>query len=138
MTAPVEYKTLKVSPDIHRRIHSIAAKLETSADGAIAFLLGANTCRIPLTPTEEERWKEAAQAQGLTMPEFAKLRVEAALSLGCDPGLLHHNIERIGRTVDALGHMAGVRPEDVQPRRARSTPGTPPAPRQDTGGIPPR
>ena len=46
MTAPVEYKSIKVSPDIHRRIHSIAAKLETTADGALAFQLGAGTVRL--------------------------------------------------------------------------------------------
>lgn len=122
MSAPVETKTIKVSPDVHRRIHSIAAKLETTADGAIAFLLGAGTVRVPVTDTERERWNAAAQAAGRSVPEFVKLRVEAALTLGCDPAMLHHNIARIGRTVDAIGRMAGVLPPQAPHPSTTSTP----------------
>lgn len=129
MSAPVEYKTIKVSPDIHRRIHSIAAKLETTADGAIAFLLGSGTVRVPVSDTERDRWNTAAQHAGLSVEEFVKLRVEAALALGCDPGILHANIERIGRavhtmarTVDALGRAAVIVPPDAP---APYTPRTP-------------
>ncbi|WP_298561404.1 hypothetical protein, partial [Streptomyces luteogriseus] len=116
MTAPVEYKSIKVSPDIHRRIHSIAAKLETTADGALAFLLGAGTVRVPVSPAEKARWNAAAQAQGLTVEEFVKLRVEAALALGCDVGKLHQNISQIHQTVSALGRLAGLPQPPSTPR----------------------
>jgi len=130
MTAPTEYKSLKVSPDIHRRIHAIAAKLETTADGALAFLLGAGTVRVPVSPTERDRWNAAAQAAGLTVEEWVKLRVEAALALGCDPGMLHQHVRRIGQTVDALARLAGVPPQS-------STPRTPRGPAARPAGTPP-
>lgn len=122
MSAPVESKTIKVSPDVHRRIHSIAAKLETTADGAIAFLLGSGTVRVPVSTTERDRWNDAAQAAGLSVEEFVKLRVEAALALGCDPGILHANIERIGRTVDRLARAAVVVPPPPAPQSTTGTP----------------
>lgn len=127
MTAPAEYKTIKVSPDIHRRIHSIAAKLETTADGAIAFLLGAGTVRVPVTTTERDRWIAAAQSAGLSVEEFVKLRVEAALALGSDPYMVHQHVQHIARTVDAIASVAGITVPPSTPR-APATPRPPAAP----------
>ncbi len=108
MTAPIDIKSVKVSTETHRRIHALATELGTTADGALAYLLGSSTVRVPVSDAQLTRWNAAADALGLTVEEFVRLRVEAALALGTDPVMIHRNIERIGATVDAIRAAAGI------------------------------
>lgn len=127
MTAPVEYKTLKVSPEVHRKIHTIAAKLETSADGAIASLLDSSTVRVPVSEQQRERWTEAAESVGVPVEEFVKLRVEAALQYTGDPAALRTIYDH----VFAIAYHHGITPVRSAPL-PRQVPGT------STGGRPPQ
>lgn len=131
MTSPVTYKTVKVSPEIHERIHSIAGKLNGSADDAIAWLLGAGTVRVPVSEAERARWTAAAEERGLSVPEWVKLRCEAALLLGCDPGLLFQHVHRIGKNTDIIARAVGVTPPEAPEVH-------PPGTTESPGGIPPR
>lgn len=110
MTAPVERLSIKVSQQNHAQIHDMAARMGTSADGVISALLGPGTVRIPVSAVEHERWTSAAQAAGLAVDEWVKLRVEAALTLGSDPGMFARNLERVGRNVDIIARAVGVAP----------------------------
>jgi hypothetical protein len=134
MTAPVDYKTIKVSAEVHRRIHNIAAKLNTSADGAIAFLLGDSTVRVPVSDQQRERWKAAAETAGASVEEFVKLRVEAAIQYTGDPAALRTIYDH----VFAIAHHAGITPVRPAPLPRQSTPGAPTAPHGSTGGRSPQ
>lgn len=120
MTSPVTYKTIKVSPETHKRVHDLAAKLGGSADDALDHLLGTSTVQVPVTAIQRRRWNEAADAQGMLLPEFVKMRVEAAITYGADP----HGLTLIFEHVQALTKAAGILP-------IRATP-----PPRDTGGRP--
>ena len=120
MTAPVERQSIKVSPEIHRQIHELAARQGTTAAGAIALLLGPGTVRVPVSEVERNRWTTAAQAAGLSVDEWVKLRVEAALTLGSDPGMFARNLERIGHNVDIIARALSIAPPTGgQPSTAR-------------------
>jgi hypothetical protein len=111
MTAPVQYKTIKVSAATHRQIHDLANRLGGSADDALAQILSPYTVRIPLTPAQYDRWTQGARAAGVSLDQFAQLRVEAALMFGTDPGA----IGLMYRNIAALCTAAGITP--AQPPR---------------------
>lgn len=127
MTAPVDNKTIKVSPEVHRRIHNIAAKLNTSADGAIAFLLGDSTVRVPVSEEQRERWNAAAETVGVPVEEFVKLRVEAAIQYTGDPQALRSIYDH----VFAVAYHMGITPVRSAPLPREST-------TSYTGGVPPK
>lgn len=111
MTAPPEYKTIKVSPEVHRKIHTMANDLNTSADGAIAFLLGTSTVRVPVSDVQRERWKTAADAAGVTLAEFVVLRVESAIQYTGDPQALKTLYDH----VFAIAYHHGITPVRAAP-----------------------
>lgn len=125
MTAPVQYKTIKVSAETHRQIHDLAARLGGSADDALGHLLDASTIRVPVSDIQRERWSGAAAHAGVSLPEFIRMRVEAALTYGTDPGTLN----MIYRDVHALCIANGITP-------TLTAPAAPSAPARSTTGIP--
>lgn len=127
MTPPGVYKTLKVSPETHARVHELANRLNGSADEAIAYLLGRSTVCVPLSAIQRERWKTAADEAGVALPEFVKMRVEAALQYDGDLSalwLIRDQLRVIARTLGA--------PVQRDPSTTTSTQGVPPSP----GGTP--
>lgn len=104
MTAPVSYKTIKVSSQTHGQIHDLAQQLGGSADEALAHLLDSSTVRVPVSDIQRQRWNEAAEAAGVSLSEFIRLRIEAALQYGTDPT----TIELVYRGVHALCSAAGI------------------------------
>lgn len=119
MTTPDTTKTIRVSPETHRRIFDLAERLGGTADEALARLLDESTVRIQLSETQRKRWSEAANGIGVSIPEFAMLRVEAALQFGTDPGtmqLIYNDVRRLARPVDA---MSTRRPADTDASTGR-------------------
>lgn len=105
MTAPVTYKTLKVSAETHKAVHDLAHRLGGSADDALQLLIGESTVRIALSEIQRQRWVEAAAAVGVGVGEFVKNRVEAALQYGSDPGTMQTmwaEVNKIGKTVHRI------------------------------------
>lgn len=118
-TNPPETKTIRVRLETHKRLMDLAERLDGSADDALAHLLGTSTVRVPVSDIQRQRWSEAAYTAGVSLPDFVKMRVEAALQWGGDPGTL-------GVIYDQLRHVCeflGMRRRTVD----QSTP--PPAPR---------
>lgn len=125
MTAPVSYKSVKVSPQTHAQIHDLAQQLGASADEALAHVLDSYTIRIRLSPLQHERWTTAAAHAGMTVAAFVQARIEAALTYGTDPGafgLMYRNIA-------ALCTAAGITPARPPASTPQSTTGTPPVDR---------
>lgn len=106
MTTEPQYKSLRVSPETHRKIHDLAAKLNGSADEALAFLLGLSTVRVPVSPEQRARWQAAADNAGQQLGAFVEARVEGALMYGGDP----YGLQLIYEHVRALTQHAGVQP----------------------------
>jgi len=117
MTAPVNTKSIRVSPETHARIARIADRTGGTMEGALAFLLGESTIRVPVSDTERARWTEAADRLGLSVEEFVKLRVEAALQYGADPLALMQVYEYVRGIADTVG--ARPRPVYRAPQEGR-------------------
>lgn len=109
MGTPATTKTLRVSQETHERVHKLAEKLGGTAEDALRFLLGSSTVRVPVSDTQRRRWERAAAVQGVSLSEFVRLRVEAALAFDADPIGLHMIYEH----VRALTEAAGVKPIPV-------------------------
>lgn len=93
-------KTIRVRTETHKRLMDLAERLEGSADDALGHLLGASTVRVPVSDIQRERWSDAAHAAGVTLPEFVKMRVEAALQYGADQaamGAIYNQVLEICR-----------------------------------------
>jgi hypothetical protein len=97
-----ETKTLRVSVETHAEVHALADKLKGSADDALQHLLGMSTVRVPLSEQQRDRWIQKATEIGVTLPEFVKLRVEAAIQFGADPGTLHGIYQRVGQILELM------------------------------------
>jgi hypothetical protein len=117
MTAPRDTKQLRVSPEMHAKIMGLAAQLRGTADEALRQLLAPTTVHVPLTPVQHRRWKDEAQAAGVTVPQLVNRCVEASLSRG-DSVL----IERTYYTVRALAAHHGVNPAAGIPLRTDDPP----------------
>lgn len=112
MNTPPERKSLKVSTDVHSRVHQLATELGESAQGAIRVLTDPSTVRLPLSTTQHERWTAYAQAAGIPLAAWIEQRVEAAIQYGTDPGTMHLVLD----TVRALAREAGVTVRRSTPR----------------------
>lgn len=88
MNNPPDRKSLKVSPDVHSRVHQLATELGASAQGAIRLLVDPSTVRLPLSTTQHERWTAYAEAAGIPLTEWITHRVEAAIQYGTDQGTM--------------------------------------------------
>lgn len=88
MTTPPDRKSLKVSPDVHSRVHQLATELGASAQEAIRLLVDPSTVRLPLSTQQHERWTAYAQAAGIPLAEWITHRVEAAIQYGTDQGTM--------------------------------------------------
>jgi hypothetical protein len=104
MTNPTERKTLKVSPDVHSRVHLVATELGASAHEAIRVLTDPSTVRLPLSPVQHERWTRYADAAGIPLAEWITHRVEAAIQYGTDQGTM----AEVLRLVRALAKAPGT------------------------------
>ena len=113
MTDPTERKSLKVSPDVHSRVHQLATELGASAQGAIQILMDPSTVRLPLSTTQHERWTRYADAAGIPLAEWITHRVEAAIQYGTDQGTMAE-VLRIVRTLAAARTPAAPRRTLVQ------------------------
>lgn len=106
MTSPTDTKTVRVALDTHTQLHDLAAQLNGTADDAVRHLLGLSTIRVPVSDIQRKRWTDSARAAGVSVDEFVKMRVEAAMEFGTDPS----TIRQIWSTVNALAGAAGIRP----------------------------
>lgn len=79
MTAPIESKSAKFSPEVHAEILRVAREIGGTMDDALRHVLGMSTIRVPVTDVQRERWTEAADVVGVTVEQFVLLRVESAL-----------------------------------------------------------
>ena len=129
MTAPIDRMSIKVTPEVHRLVHDLATELQCTANDAIAHLAGSSTVRVPVTEVEYERWKAAADSRGLRVDEWVKLRVEAALMIDMDPGMLSRNLQSLNANMNVIARHMGLMPSGGQ----RSAPGG----RPSTGAPPP-
>lgn len=109
MATPPGTKTVRVSLQTHEKLMDLADRINGSADDALAFLLGTSTVRVPISDIQRNRWSEAAAAAGVSLSEFVRMRVEAAIEYGADP----QGLQRIYEHVQALTAAAGVRPIPV-------------------------
>lgn len=91
---------------------ALAAALGGTADDALRHLLGMSTIRVAVTDIQRRRWIAAADATGVSVDEFVRLRIEACLQFGTD-GVA---IQRVVNGVDALCRQAGLRPVHVDPK----------------------
>lgn len=96
-------KSLKVSAETHQRIHDLAVRLETTADGALNHLLGISSVRVPLSDVQRTRWQAYADASGVSLAAWIMLRVEAAMQYGHDPGTMHLVLATVRAIADAEG-----------------------------------
>jgi hypothetical protein len=113
MGTPTDSKTIRVSNETHKRLMSLAADINGTADDALSHLLGLSTVRVPVSEVQRERWTAYANAQGVSIAEWVKLRVEAAIQYGTDQGTMHVVLDH----VRALASAAGVRVTRTQPRK---------------------
>lgn len=121
---PSDSKTVRVRAETHRRIMALADRLEGSADDALSHLLGESTIRIQVSDSQRHRWSESAHAAGVSLQEFIKLRVEAAIQFGSDPDtlrLIYQEVRRIARVVDARSTRRQGDPRPSTPRIPPST-----------------
>jgi len=127
MTTPDGTKQARFTLESHRKLMDLAAQLGGTADDALRHLLGLSTIRVPVTDIQRDRWIEAAEATGVSVDEFVRLRIEACLQFGTD-GIA---IRRVVDGVDALCRQAGLRPVRVDPKSTdgprMSTPNRPEA-----------
>jgi hypothetical protein len=83
----------------------MAAKMPNgTADGAIRYLLGESTVRVPVTDIQRARWTTQAEHAGVTLAEFVALRVEAAIQFGSDPAMLRQIWETTNRIEQNTRH----------------------------------
>lgn len=126
MTTESKDKMLRVSPETHRQVHDLAARLGKSADETLAYLLGVSTLRVPVSDVLRQRWQEAADRAGQTLPDFIVARVEGAISYGGD----RTGLQLVYEHVQALTKAAGVDPIPVNTpstrARTRALPPFPP------------
>lgn len=95
-------KTIRVSHEAHKQLHDLAAKLNGTADDALRYLLGVSTVRVPVTDVQRERWTEAAQTAGVSLPQYVTMRVEAVLQFGADPAWLGMIYDRVNGLYTAI------------------------------------
>lgn len=88
MNNPPARRSLKVSTDVHSRVHQLATQLGASADEAIRLLTDASTVRLPLSTVQHEKWTRYAEAAGIPLAEWIIHRVEAAIQYGTDQGTM--------------------------------------------------
>lgn len=103
MSTPDERKNIKVSAATHRAVYALAATGET-ADDVLSRILGPGALLLELSELQRERWAIAARAGGMSVEEFVKARVEAALTFDADPtGLyvIHRQLEELFRRLPA-------------------------------------
>ncbi|HEX5566668.1 MAG TPA: hypothetical protein VFY14_07015 [Streptomyces sp.] len=113
MTAPTETKTVRLSPEMHKAVHDLAARLKGTADDAIRHLTSPDTLRVPVTEIQRERWEAYAEASGVPVADFIKLRVESALEYGCDPGTMHLAMDYLR----AIARRMDIKVIPTKPRR---------------------
>jgi hypothetical protein len=130
MTTPDNTKQARFSLEAHRALMDLAAELGGTADDALRHLLGLSTIRVAVTEVQRRRWIAQAQATGVPVDEFIRLRIEACLQFGADAA----TIQQMYNDVDALCVAMGVRRQPVYPlsteaksRRQLSTPNRPEA-----------
>ena len=113
-STPVATKSIRVTADVHARLQRIVdtTGCQTHSD-AVSLLMSKNTVRCFLEAEQHARWEEAAKAVGVTLSDFVKARVEAALQYGADPGAGR----RVHDMTYALCRAAGINPRQL------STPG---------------
>lgn len=111
MTAPPDTKTVRVSPDNHAKLMSLARQLDGTADDAFGYLIGESTVRVPISDVQRSRWDHAAELAGLSLAQFIVMRVEAALQYGGDPA----GLQRIYERVDGIARALELSPRVVRP-----------------------
>jgi hypothetical protein len=122
-----DYKSVRVSPEIHERLQRLSAGLNNAnMNDTIAWLLSPSMVRVNLTPEQLERWKRSAQATGQNINAFVESRVEAALMYGADPGTLR----RVHDMVYSLTRVAGIIPQAAGPGRDEQVISARPGPNQ--------
>lgn len=112
MTTPDGTKQARFTAEAHRKLMELAAQLGGTADDALRHLMGLSTIRVPVTDVQRRRWIAAAEATGVSVDEFVRLRIEACLQFGTD-GVA---IRQIYDGVNALCRQAGLRPVPVDSR----------------------
>lgn len=73
-------KTIKVNEAAHEKLTELARERETTAGRALLALLNDDSVKVPLEPVQRKRWEQAAALQGVSLPQFILLRVEAQFS----------------------------------------------------------
>jgi hypothetical protein len=95
-------KTVRVGFDTHQALHDLAHQINGTADDAIRHLLGLSTVRVPVSEIQRQRWIAAARDAGVSVHEFVKMRVEAAIQFGADPTGLQTVYEHVRGIARAL------------------------------------
>lgn len=115
-------KSVRVPPELHARLDRLASHLNGTMADAVAWLMDPNMVRIAVSAERGRRWKEAANANGMTVADFIIARVEAAIEYGADPGALR----RIHDMVHALVKAHDIIPQQSTPGADRQTISVPP------------
>ena len=125
-------KTIRVSAETHKTLMDLAERLEGSADDALSHLLGSSTVRVPVSDIQRQRWSEAAAKAGVSVPEFVKMRTEAAIQYGADPAGLQMIYDQVCAVARHVGMSRRVDPSfdrsDEMRRRTVDTSTRPPIP----------
>jgi hypothetical protein len=99
----------------------LADRLDGSADDALGHLLGSSTVRVPVSDIQRERWSEHAHRMGVSLPEFVKMRVEAAVQYGADPGGLQKIYDQVTEICRFLGMRRRYVNQSTPPQLPRPT-----------------
>jgi hypothetical protein len=108
-------RTIRVSLETHKAVMDLADRLDGSADDALNHLIGASTVRVPVSDIQRQRWSRAAHDAGVSLPEFVKMRVEAALQWGGDPGVLGTIYDQIIKVCQHTGMRRRVVDQSTRP-----------------------
>lgn len=111
MSAPIDTKTVRVSPEKHAQLMKLAREIDGTADDAIGHLLGESTVRVPISDAQRQRWDYVAEQVGLSLAQFIVMRVEAAIQYGGDPA----GLQRIYERVDGIARALELSPRVVRP-----------------------
>lgn len=89
MTTPDDRKTIKISAARHAKLIELAEGTRSTVDDVLGMLVGPDTLLVQLSEQQRARWMHAARQGGMSLEEFVKARVEAALQYDADPTALY-------------------------------------------------
>lgn len=79
----------------------MAVRMDSNADEVLRNLLSGT--HVHLSKNQRSKWTAYADASGVSLSDWIKLRVEAAIQYGTDPGTMHAALDHLKAITQHLG-----------------------------------